>query len=191
VEWMGFPLYYAYEGAEPPARSGADHASIYPYGAFTTSDDELIMLGLQNEREWEVFCRDVIGQEELTDDERFNSNAQRSDNREQLRKIIQAVFSKLATEKLVAKLDQAQIAYANVNDMDAVWNHPQLAALNRIIETETPAGRVTTIRPPGNNSSYEPKLGPVPGVGEHTRAVLEELEFTEEEIQKFYESGVV
>ncbi len=191
VEWMGFPLYYAYEDAEPPPRSSADHASIYPYGAFTTSDDKVIMLGLQNEREWEVFCRDVIEQVELISDARFNTNTRRSDNRDQLREIIQGVFSKLSTEQLATKLDQAQIAFANVNDMRAVWNHPQLAALKRIVEIETPEGTIDSFLPPGNNSSYEPTLGPVPGIGEHTKPILQELGFSEAEIKKFYKDGVV
>jgi itaconate CoA-transferase len=191
VEWMGFPLYYAYDGAEPPARSATDHASIYPYGAFSTGDNEIIMLGLQNEREWEVFCRDVIEQETLIADARFTANALRSENRQQLRDIIQAVFATMAASQLAAKLDAAQIAYASVNDMHAVWNHPQLQALKRIVEIETPQGAVLNFKPPGNNSSFEPILGPVPDHGEHTRQILSELGFDTDHIDEFYQQGVV
>ena len=66
VEWMGFPLNYAYDGASAPQRTGSDHASIYPYGAFVTRDEKVIMLGLQNEREWTVFCQSVLERPDLT-----------------------------------------------------------------------------------------------------------------------------
>lgn len=191
VEWMGFPLYYAYQGAPPPARSGADHASIYPYGAFTTSDDKVMMIGLQNEREWEVFCRDILEQDSLTSDSRFCKNALRSEHRHELREIIQRVFSSMTFKRMTVKMDAAQIAYANVNDMQAVWDHPQLKALKRMVQTETPAGTVESFLPPGNNSSYEPTLGAVPRVGEHTRLILEELGFNVEQIEHFYADGVV
>lgn len=191
VEWMGFPLYYAYDGAEPPTRTATDHASIYPYGAFSTGDDKVIMLGIQNEREWEAFCCDVMEQATLISDERFKANTLRSDNREQLRKIIQQVFAGLTAQQLSGKLDAAQIAYANVNDMQAVWQHPQLQAIQRIIEVDTPAGSVSGFKPPGNNSSFEPSLGPVPAVGEHTREILAELGFDASRIEAFYDSGVV
>ena len=73
AEWMSFPLYYAYDGAEPPVRAGASHATIYPYGPFPAGDGKLVMLGLQNEREWAVFCDKVLQQPALKTDERFSS----------------------------------------------------------------------------------------------------------------------
>lgn len=191
VEWMGFPLYYAYDGAEPPARAATDHASIYPYGAFSTGDDKIIMLGLQNEREWQVFCRDVIEQEALISDVRFKTNTLRSENRQQLRDIIQRVFAAMTAPQLSAKLDATQIAYASVNDMQAVWEHPQLHALKRIVEIETPQGTVLNFKPPGNNSSFEAKLGPVPDLGQHTRQILTELGFDIVHIDEFYRQDVV
>ncbi|HEY5930953.1 MAG TPA: CaiB/BaiF CoA-transferase family protein, partial [Burkholderiales bacterium] len=78
VEWMSFPLYYAYEGAEPPVRAGASHATIYPYGPFPAGDGKVVMLGLQNEREWAIFCDKVLEQPQLKDDPRFSSNPRRS-----------------------------------------------------------------------------------------------------------------
>lgn len=191
VEWMGFPLYYAYDGAEPPNRSGADHASIYPYGAFNTSDNKVIMLGLQNEREWEVFCREILTQEDLITDPRFSNNALRSNNRELLRNIIQTLFSSLSAVDIAEKLTAAKIAFANVNTMQEVWEHPQLQSLNRIVETHTPAGIVKSFTPPGNNSSYESTLGPVPAVGEHTREILAELGYEMQEIDEFYTTKLV
>ncbi len=191
VEWMGFPLNYAYDGASPPARTGTDHASIYPYGAFVTGDEKVIMLGLQNEREWTVFCESVLEQAELTSDPRFAKNVSRSSNREALKEIIEQKFANFTAEEVANKLDQAQIAFANVNDMPEVWDHPQLKALNRLIDTDTPKGTVKSFKPPGNNSSFEPSLGPVPALGEHTTGILSDLGFDTNEIKRFQENEVV
>ena len=191
VEWMGFPLNYAYDGATPPQRTGADHASIYPYGAFLTQDKKVIMLGLQNEREWSAFCEGALETPELTNDSRFANNAARSVNRDALKIIIEEKFSTMTAGEVANKLDQAQIAFANVNDMPAVWNHPQLHALNRLVDTQTPEGTVKSFLPPGNNSSYEPTLGPVPALGEHTEEILSGLGFDADEIERFRENEVV
>src|SRR3546814_20976043 len=95
VEWMGYPMYYAFEGATPPARAGAAHATIYPYGPFPVGDGATIMLGLQNEREWRVFCDRVLGQPKLADDERFSSNSRRAPNRDTLRALTVQAFARL------------------------------------------------------------------------------------------------
>lgn len=191
VEWMGFPLNYAYDGATPPARTGSDHASIYPYGAFTAGDGKVIMLGIQNEREWAAFCENVLEQTELTSDPRFDRNATRSANREALQAIIETRFAEFTASEVACRLDRTQIAYADVNDMPAVWDHPQLHALKRLIETETPKGTIKSFRPPGNNSSYAPSLGPVPALGEHTSKILADLGFDANEIEQFKENEVV
>ncbi len=191
VEWMGFPLYYAYDGAEPPPRSGTDHASIYPYGAFSTGDKKIIMIGLQNEREWIAFCEAVLGQKELIDDPRFKQNSLRSENREELKQIVDNSFSTMTAADVATKLYEAQIAFADVNNMKAVWDHPQLKALKRIVEIETPEGPVKSFYPPGNNSDYEPCLSPVPDISEHTTKILTELGFGAEEIKGFYDNEVV
>ncbi len=191
VEWMGFPLYYAYDGAEPPHRSGADHASIYPYGAFATADDKVIMVGLQNEREWKTFCEGVLESPSLVEDPRFDNNANRSGNREELRTLVQEKFSGETGVELGRRLDSAKIAWANVNDMAAVWNHPQLKTLQRLVEVATPNGPVQGFRPPGNSSDYDPVLGAVPGLGEHTGSILAELGFSEDEIGHLHQQQVI
>lgn len=191
VEWMGYPLNYAIDGAPAPERSGADHASIYPYGAFETQDQKTVMLGIQNDREWLAFCESVLNEPALATDRRFAHNSARSTHRGELKQIIEARFATLSASDITSELDRAQIANANVNDMPAVWNHPQLHALNRLINTETPNGTIKSFLPPGNNNSYQPKLGPVPALGQHTDEILRELGFDPNEIQNFKENEVV
>ena len=161
VEWMGFPLYYAYDRQQAPVRSGADHASIYPYGVFRSGDDKLLMLGIQNEREWVAFCKSVLGNAALAEDYRFVSNTLRSENRKELQELIQQSFSAKTAAEIRASLDAAAIANATANDMAAVWDHPQLRALGRFVEVETPVGTVPALQPPGHSSAYHPRLAAV------------------------------
>lgn len=177
AEWMSFPLYYAYEGAAPPPRTGASHASIYPYGPFQTKDGAVI-LGIQNEREWVVFCDKVLGQASLASDPRYNTNASRNENRAALQAIILATFAALATVEVEQRLDAAQIANARMNDMAGLWAHPQLQARERWRSVATPAGEIPALLPPGRHSSFAYRMDAVPAVGEHTEAILAELGLT-------------
>src|SRR5512145_1680750 len=113
VEWMSFPLYYAYDGAQPPVRAGASHATIYPYGPFPAGDGKVVMLGLQNEREWAVFCDKVLERPDLAKEERFSSNSKRSAARDELRQIIVDAFAPLTAEQVIERLESAQIANAH------------------------------------------------------------------------------
>jgi itaconate CoA-transferase len=182
VEWMSYPLYYAYAGAPPPARTGASHATIYPYGPFPAGDGKTVMLGLQNEREWAAFCAKVLLQPELATDERFSNNSRRSAAREELRALIVQKFSTLTAEQVVARLDDAQIANAQVNDMKAVWAHPQLRARRRWIEVDSPAGRIEALLPPGARPDDPPPSGGVPALGAHTHSILASLGYTADAI---------
>jgi itaconate CoA-transferase len=175
VEWMGFPLYYSYNGASPPARAGASHASIYPYGPFETGDGRSVMLGIQNEREWSIFCEKVLEKPELMADPRFSGTAQRSLNRDALKDIVVKVFSAFTADEVVSRLDIAAIANASVNDMQGVWNHPQLRARDRWTEVETPVGSIQTLLPPGMPAEFNPRIGPIPRVGEHNESIMVEL----------------
>ena len=171
AEWMSYPLYYAFDGAPPPPRSGASHATIYPYGPFPTGDGKTVMLGLQNEREWGAFCEKVLLQPALAKDERFASNSRRSAAREALRALIVEAFASMSASEVVARLDTAQIANAQVNTMHELWQHPQLAARGRWREVGSPAGMLPAMLPPGNWTEG-PRMDPVPALGEHTDAIL-------------------
>jgi len=191
VEWMNYPLYYAFEGAPPPSRTGASHATIYPYGPFPAGDGRTVMLGLQNEREWAVFCKTVLQRPELAKDARFATNSKRSAARSELRKIIVDAFAGLTADQVVERLDQAQIANAQVNDMHAVWGHPQLKARNRWREVDTPAGHVPALLPPGSWEDGDPRMDPVPALGEHTDSLLAELGCSLEKVKHLRASGAI
>ena len=190
-EWMSFPLYYAYKGAEPPPRNGASHATIYPYGPFKAGDGKTVMLGLQNEREWVQFCETVLENPTLAQDERFDRNFKRNEKRTELLEIINACFSKLSSEQLIARLEKAQIANAHLNDMAGLWKHEQLKARNRWTAVDTPNGSIAALLPPGLNDSYEYRMDPIPAVGQHTDAILKELGMSEAEIGSMRASGAI
>jgi itaconate CoA-transferase len=191
VEWMSYPMYYAFEGAAPPQRTGASHATIYPYGPFPAGDGKVVMLGLQNEREWSLFCEKVLLQPALAKEERFSSNSKRSAAREELRRIIVEAFSGLTAEQMVTRLDEAHIANARVNNMHDVWEHPQLRARNRWREVDTAAGPVPALLPPGSWELGEPRLDRVPALGEHTEAILAGLGYSASQIGELRAAGVI
>lgn len=175
VEWMSYPMYYTFDGAPPPARAGAAHATIYPYGPFPTGDGRFVMLGLQNEREWGLFCDEVMQQPQLAADPRFSSNSRRVAAREALHALIVETFAALSERQVIERLEVARIANARLNDMQAVWDHEQLRARQRWTQVQTPVGPVPALLPPAARSADEVRMGPVPAVGEHTEALLAEL----------------
>lgn len=183
-EWMGYPMYYSMDDASPPPRTGASHATIFPYGPYLAGDGKTIMLGLQNEREWALFCEKVLLQPELATDPRFDKNFKRNENRVELNAIILKIFSKMTSEQVLAKLEEAQIANASLNDMHQFWDHPQLRARERWHSVESPNGPIPALLPPGINTAYEYRMDKVPSVGEHTERILKELGYSEESIQQ-------
>ncbi|MFA5663859.1 CaiB/BaiF CoA transferase family protein [Castellaniella sp.] len=175
VEWMSYPLYYSHDGAPPPARSGAAHATIYPYGPFPAGDGQTVMLGLQNEREWRAFCDQVLLQPALASDPRFDNNFKRSAARLELRALIIEAFASLTADEVILRLEAAGIANAHVNDMRQVWHHPQLQARGRWTTVTSPAGDLPALLPPGARTAADANIGPIPALGEHTQAILNEL----------------
>jgi itaconate CoA-transferase len=191
AEWMGFPMYYAYQGATPPPRSAASHATIYPYGPFPVGDGGTVMLGLQNEREWKLFCEKVLLQPALATDARFDSNARRNEHREELRAIIVGLFGALSTAQVLERLDAAQIANARMNDMAGLWAHPQLQARERWRQVDSPAGPIPALLPAGRQSAFDYRMDAIPAVGEHTDAILRALGRSEEQIAALREAKAV
>ena len=191
VEWMGYPLYYAFDGAAPPPRAGAAHATIYPYGPFPAGDGQTVMLGVQNEREWAAFCRQVLRQPALATDERYASNPGRVAHRDALRRLIVDAFAPLTAAQVIERLEQAQIANARVNTMQDVWEHPQLQARGRWTQVPTPSGPIPALLPPGTTAADEPRMDAVPGLGQHTDSILGELGWSAESIASLRREGAI
>ncbi len=173
AEWMGYPLYYAMDGAPPPPRAGAGHATIYPYGPYATKDGT-VLFGLQNNREWLNFCTHVLERADLGKDPRFASNAGRASAREELEAVLVPSLAALPTDKAMARLEKAGIGTARVNEMQGVWDHPQLAARRRWENVATPSGAMPALRPV-SGANWRPRMEPVPALGEHTESVLREF----------------
>lgn len=190
VEWMGFPLYYSYDGAEPPSRAGAAHATIYPYGPFTAGDGTVVMMAIQNEREWSRFCERFLGDVTISTRPEFATNSDRNHHREQLGALISRRFAELTGDEANALLAAVPVAHAQVNTMADVWAHPQLAARDRWREVRTSAGPVPALTPPGVVTD-DPRMDPVPALGEHTRSILTELGMAKGDIDTLVADAVV
>ena len=179
TEWMGFPLYYALDGQSPPPRAGASHATIFPYGSFDVGHligaPATVVLGLQNEREWHAFCDHVLMTPTIAVDARFDTNSKRSAARGDLRVEIDKVFANLTAEQVLHRLDAAGIANGQVRDMAQLWTHPQLAARGAWTTVSSPAGELPALWPVGRSNHSDAHMGAVPGIGEHTYAILQEL----------------
>ena len=190
-EWMGYPMYYGtYGNAEPP-RTGARHAAIAPYGPFAGDDGEVVYLAVQNEREWCAFCTQGLQRPELAEDRRFASNASRVEHRAALDAEIEHVFDRLPTSEILERLESARIANARLRTVRQFADHPQLAARGRWHEIGTPVGPVRAPAPPATIDGIEPVMGPVPGLGAHTGAILAELGFDAATVEGWRDDGVV
>jgi itaconate CoA-transferase len=183
-EWMGFPALFTAYGGEAPPRSGPYHATIVPYGPFRAGDGQSVFISVQNAREFAAFCDQVLREPALKTDERFASGPARYRNRQAMHRAIEAVFSKLTADEVIARLEAADIANARLNDMQGFWRHPQLQARGRWAQVGSPAGPLDMLKPPLNLSGFEPRLDAVPALGEHGRAILGELGYATGEIDR-------
>jgi itaconate CoA-transferase len=190
-EWMGYPAYYTAYGGRQPARTGASNAVIAPYGPFPCSDGKTVFLGIQNSREWTRFCELVLAQPELATDSRFDSNPKRLANRDALHAIINERFAHLTAHEVVERLDQAGIANARLNSVQEFWDHPQLQARNRWREVESEVGTLKALLPPVTLRDSEPRMGPIPSLGEHTEPILRSLGRDDEDIRRLRAEGAI
>ncbi|MFZ5557095.1 MAG: CaiB/BaiF CoA transferase family protein [Pseudomonadota bacterium] len=190
-EWMGYPAYYAAYGGSPPPRTGAEHATIFPYGPFPAGDGKAVFFGIQNEREWERFCREVIERPDLVDDPRCRGNAARQAHRGELRAELERALARFGSAEMVRRLDAADIANARLNSMQEFWDHPQLAARRRWREVDSPAGPLKALLPPVTSDELDPRMDAIPALGEHTRAILGELGFADDAVSRLAADGAI
>lgn len=190
-EWMGYPMYYAFDKQDPPPRAGAAHATIFPYGPFETKNGGRVMFGLQNNREWVNFCTHVLQRNDLAENPAYSDNAGRQNAREFLEPLIKEILSSLSSDEIMKRLDTAEIANAQVNTMHDFWGHKQLLARNRWREISTPVGRVPALIPPGSWDAGEPRMDRVPALGEDTSSILKSLGVTLNELEELRKSGFI
>ena len=191
AEWMGFPAYFALYGGKEPQRTGASHAAIAPYGPFECGDGETIFLGIQNEREWERFCEVVLDRPDLGEDECFDDNSKRIDNKDILHQEISAVFEELPSEEAIERLEKAKIANAWMRTVQDFLDHPQLEARSRWRDVGSPVGPLRTLLPPAIPDGTEPVMAPIPEVGEHTNKILAELGYDEDAVDTLRQSAAI
>lgn len=190
-EWMMPAGYYAAYGGSAPRRSGAEHASIAPYGSYECGDGNQINLAIQNEREWARFCSVVLQRPELAMDARFHLNPLRSENRAALRAVIEEVFGTLTMEQVTERLDAADIASAHRKTVQQFWEHPQHAARDRWRTVDSPAGPIAALKPAIILDGVEAHMGAVPALGQHTDAILSGLGYTVEQISDLRAAAVI
>lgn len=178
-EWMGFPLNFTLYGGTPPHRSGASHASIAPYGPFACAHEESVFLGIQNEREWATFCETVLDDPGMADHPDFSTNSLRVANHAELTRRIERAFGHMSADDVVDRLERARIANARLRDLHGLAAHPQLEARDRWRAVDSPVGTLQQLLPPGMPNGMEPRLDPIPAVGEHTEAILAEIGVTD------------
>jgi itaconate CoA-transferase len=191
AEWMGFPAYFTMYGGKEPPRTGASHAAIAPYGPFECGDGEVIFLGIQNEREWERFCEAVLERPALANDERFASNSERVENRDDLHQEIEAILEELSSQEAIERLDDAKIANARMRTVRDFLDHPQLEARGRWREVGSPVGPLRALLPPAIMDGEEPVMAPIPEVGEHTDNILAELGYSDDAVASLRQSAAI
>jgi len=190
-EWVLPAAYYGVYGGSAPSRTGAEHASIAPYGPYFTGDGKQINIGIQNEREWRQFCTFVLLNREIAADPRFDSNSRRSENRKVLRAVISEVFRTLTLDEIIERLERGGIAHSRMNSVQELLTHPQHTARGRTGNVASPAGLLQAIAPPILLDGATPRMDAIPALGQDTDAILAELGYTPQQIQQFRQDRVV
>ena len=171
ADWMNVPYLQHHYGGREIRRPGLHHPTIAPYGAYRCGDDRMLLISIQNEREWLRLCSDVLDQPNLPQNPKFDSNVHRVENRVSLDAIMNRVFSQYSIDEIAEKLQAAQIAFGRLNDMDVFTQHPQ----NRFVSVRTTAGDVQLLSPGAIVNGILPRLGDVPDLGQHSAAIRVEF----------------
>jgi itaconate CoA-transferase len=191
AEWMGSPAYYTQYSGQQPARVGAQHATIAPYGPFTTAENQTVLLAIQNEREWRALCQITLDDPTLAQDPRFATNSARVAHRDEVNRVIAARFATLDTGTVLTLLDKAGVANARLNSVAQFLDHPVLAGRDRWRTVATPGGDIRALLPPATLANLDPTMNPVPALGEHTEDILRGLGRTDTAIAALRANGVI
>jgi itaconate CoA-transferase len=191
TELMGYPLTYTLHSGVDQQPLGMSSPAVAPYGAYATADEQTVVLGTTNDREWQRLARDILQREDLAGDQRFRTNAGRVAHRGVLDEAIGAWCAQHDLAHIQKTADEAGIGNARYNLPSEVLVHPQLSDRDRWRQVDTPTGPIRALLPPPIISGYEPPMGAVPGLGEHTDAVLAELGLGDDDIARLREQGVI
>jgi itaconate CoA-transferase len=190
-ELMGYTLYFTSHSGRRHEPNGISHPTLAPYEAFDTADGRKLVIGVQNDREWQRLATEVLGRPELADDPRYATGPARTAHRAQVAALCRDVFASLTVDEAIAVLDRAGVACGRVNLADEFVMHPQHAARDRWRDVDSPVGPIRSLLPPPVSAGWQPRMDRIPALGEHTRTVLYELGRTEEQIEELIEAGVV
>ena len=171
ADWMNVPYIQSHYGGREIRRPGLHHPTIAPYGAYRCGDGRQILLSIQNEREWQRLCGDVLGQPDLPENPKFSSNVNRVTHRADLDAILNTVFSAHSVDDMAAKLQKAQIAFGRLNGMDEFAAHPQ----NRFVTVRTSGGEMQILAPGAVVNGVVARLGDVPDLGANSVAIRDEF----------------
>ncbi|WP_328945456.1 CoA transferase [Streptomyces sp. NBC_00250] len=192
AEWMGHPLHHGLHGGTPPARTGLAHAVIAPYDAYPTADGGLVLLSVQNDREWRRLAERVLGRPELAEDPAFATNTARVAGRAATDAAVAEALAPLTAPEALARLDAAGIACARLNSVAELADHPQLTARDRWREVESQVGPLRSLLPPiVFPDAPEPRMDRIPALGQDTDEVLAGLGVPEAEVKVLRGAGVI
>ncbi|WP_287152243.1 CaiB/BaiF CoA-transferase family protein [Mesorhizobium sp.] len=171
ADWMNVPVLQHDYGRYRTLRSGVNHPSLAPYGAYRCSDDRVVIFSVQNDREWINFCAVFLNKPEITRAAGFASNMDRLGNRAVLDEIVQTRFSEMPSDEAMRELEAAGLAYGRLNEIAEVSVHPHV----RRARVETPGGNVDVIAPAAIFDHEALELRSVPALGSHTSAIRQEF----------------
>ncbi|MEM9203483.1 MAG: CaiB/BaiF CoA-transferase family protein [Actinomycetota bacterium] len=175
AEWTAAPTYGAVGRGVAPTRAGHRHAMISPYGIYPLADGSEILIAVQNQTEWEALARDALQMPELITDKRFATNEARITNIAEFEPVLRQGLASASADEMLDRLRAARIAFSRVNDPLALWDHEQLRARDRFLDTQIPTGATQTYRPPFNVDGLPDPTAVVPGLGEHDSGLVDEL----------------
>mgnify|MGYP001326289372 FL=1 len=170
ADWMNVPYLQTVYGKRKVKRAGLHHATIAPYGVYKCKQDELILISIQNEREWSSLCSLVLEKADLIKNDNFSNNSNRVINRNRLDQIINDVFGSMSRKDIIKRLQDADIAYGQLSTIEDLNKHPQ----SNFISVQTSEGEISLLSPGAVINGEEVTFGKVPFLGEHTDKIKNE-----------------
>lgn len=190
-EWMGYSIYFTSHSGRRHEPNGISHPTLSPYEAFATADGRMVVIGVQNDREWRRLVTEVLGRPELAEDPRYATGEARTAHREEVTALFGQVLSRFTLDEAIEVLDGAGVPCGRVNRADELIAHPQLEARERWRDVDSPVGPIRSLLPPAISEGWTPRMDRIPALGEHTRTLLTGLGRDDDEINALIVAGIV